>query len=157
MDTIQMDNKVFSAMLEDAERVMQRLLKNMMEKGIDEGSLAIKIDVEFVKEEQDGRVVTKPRFPYKVTSALPIKDEVIGRANNDNFELVFDEESGEYAFRPIAGSVEQQTIFNAGGVVVEEDYPRINRAALGHGEIYAIPQQASDPSDGDLQEDADSE
>lgn len=116
-EKITMGGKVFAPMMEDMHKVMQRLLKNMDEKGIDEGAVNIKIDVSFVKVEVEGRVVCKPHFPYKVTSTLPIKDEIKGRSNSDNGELVYDEETGEYILRPIHGTAEQPDIFTCGGGV----------------------------------------
>ena len=42
------EGQSFTKMREDANRVLQKLLKNMVEKSTNEGTLTIKIDVSFV-------------------------------------------------------------------------------------------------------------
>ena len=144
-EKITMGGKVFAPMMEDMHKVMQRLLKNMDEKGIDEGAVNIKIDVSFVKVEVEGRVVCKPHFPYKVTSTLPIKDEIKGRSNSDNGELVYDEETGEYILRPIRGTAEQPDIFTCGGVY--EPQGGASDPAIGTVVLDALPESATDEED----------
>lgn len=114
-------DELFAGMREDADRVLQRLLKNMVEKDSLEGKVTIGIDVTLVQEfipnrdpsiEGETRRILTPKFSHKVGSVMQIKNEAKGDRNCDGTELVWDEERGEYVLRPIANT-EQMTIFDA--------------------------------------------
>lgn len=118
---LHIDDELFAGLREDADRVLQKLLKNMVEKGSLEGKVSIGIDVTFVQEfipnrdpriEGETRKVLTPKFVHKVGSVMQIKDEAKGDRNCDGNELVWDDEKGEYVLRPIANT-DQMTIFDA--------------------------------------------
>ncbi len=118
---LHIDDELFAGMREDADRVLQKLLKNMVEKDSLEGKVTIGIDVTFVQEfipnrdpniEGETRRVLTPKFSHKVGSVMQIKNEAKGDCNCDGTELVWDEEKGEYVLRPIANT-DQMTIFDA--------------------------------------------
>lgn len=118
---LHIDDELFCGMREDADRVLQKLLKNMVEKDSLEGKVTIGIDVTLVREfipnhdpdiEGETRMVLTPKFSHKVGSVMQIKNEAKGDRNCDGTELVWDEERGEYVLRPIANT-EQMTIFDA--------------------------------------------
>lgn len=114
------DSDTFSEMKKDMNFVLQRLIGNMQEKGTNEGSMTLKIDVTMVKEfipnydpdvKGESREVSKPQFKHKVTSSVKINDEKSGSFNNE-MELVMDEETGVFKLVPIANT-EQRSIFDS--------------------------------------------
>ena len=114
------DSDTFEEMKRDMNFVLQRLIGNMQEKGTNEGSMALKIDVTMVKEfiqnydpdiKGETREISKPQFKHKVTSAVKINDEKSGSFNNE-MELVMDEETGIFKLVPIANTA-QRSIFDA--------------------------------------------
>lgn len=118
---LHINDELFAGMRDDADRVLQKLLKNMVEKDSLEGKVTIGIDVTLVQEfipnrdpniEGETRRVLTPKFSHKVGSVMQIKNEAKGDRNCDGTELVWDEERGEYVLRPIANT-EQMTIFDA--------------------------------------------
>lgn len=114
------DSDTFEEMKKDMNFVLQRLIGNMQEKGTNEGSMALKIDVTMVNEyipnydpdiEGETRKISKPQFKHKVTSAVKINDEKSGSFNNE-MELVMDEDSGVFKLVPIANT-SQRSIFDS--------------------------------------------
>lgn len=114
------DSDTFQEMKKDMNFVLQRLIGNMQEKGTNEGSMTLKIDVTMVKEfipnydpniKGESREVSKPQFKHKVTSAVKINDEKSGAFNNE-MELVMDEETGVFKLVPIANTA-QRSIFDS--------------------------------------------
>lgn len=117
---LHINDELFAGMRDDADRVLQKLLKNMVDKDSLEGKVTIGIDVTLVQEfipnrdpniEGETRRVLTPKFSHKVGSVMQIKNEAKGDRNCDGTELVWDEERGEYVLRPIANT-EQMTIFD---------------------------------------------
>ena len=126
--TLHFSDEAFVPVVQDAERVLQRLLKNMVDKGSSDGSLTIKVDVEMVMSvvqnfdpniEGDTRKVLLPKLSHKVSSVMQIKDESKGSMNTDGYELVWDDDLGEFVLKPVAQA--QQTIFDADYTVVKDD------------------------------------
>ncbi len=122
------DSDTFEEMKKDMNFVLQRLIGNMQEKGTNEGSMALKIDVTMVNEyipnydpdiEGETRKISKPQFKHKVTSAVKINDEKSGSFNNE-MELVMDEDSGVFKLVPIANT-SQRSIFDSDFQNDEED------------------------------------
>lgn len=114
------DSDTFDEMKKDMNFVLQRLIGNMQEKGTNEGSMTLKIDVTMVKEfipnydpdiKGESREVSKPQFKHKVTSAVKINDEKSGSFNNE-MELVMDEDTGVFKLVPIANTA-QRSIFDS--------------------------------------------
>lgn len=114
------DSDTFEDMKRDMNFVLQRLIGNMQEKGTNEGSMTLKVDVTMVNEyipnydpDVDGetRKVSKPQFKHKVTSAVKINDEKSGTFNNE-MELVMDEDTGVFKLVPIANTA-QRSIFDS--------------------------------------------
>lgn len=114
-------DSAFEGMRHDTDRVLQKLLKNMVEKESLEGSVTIKIDVSLTQEfiqntdpdiEGETRKVLSPAFTHKVGSMMQIKDEAKGGINYEGMEMVWDDELKEYVVKPIANTT-QRTIFDA--------------------------------------------
>lgn len=119
--SLHISDDAFESMRIDADRVLQHLIKNMVEKDSNEGKVTISIDVslrtEFVPNtdpniEGETRVVKKPMFSHKVGSVMQIKNEAKGGVNYDGMELVWDEDKKEYVLKPIANT-DQMSIFDA--------------------------------------------
>ena len=120
VETLHIDDETFRKMRIDADQVLQKLLKNMAEKGSLDGKITINIDISFTEEtvqnkdsniEGDIRMVYTPKFQHKVSSVLQIKNEQKGDMNCDGMEMVYDELKKEYVLRPIIGR-EQMNIFD---------------------------------------------
>ena len=114
------DSDTFEEMKKDMNFVLQRLIGNMQEKGSDEGSMTLKIDVTMIKEfipnydpdiKGESREISKPQFKHKVTSVVKINDEKSGSLNNE-MELVMDEDTGVFKLVPIANTA-QRSIFDS--------------------------------------------
>lgn len=128
------NSDTFEEMKRDMNFVLQRLIGNMQEKGTNEGSMTLKIDVTMVKEfvpnydpdiKGETREISKPQFKHKVTSAVKINDEKSGSFNNE-MELVMDEETGIFKLIPIANT-QQRSIFDA-------DFQHQDKAGESEGE-----------------------
>lgn len=149
---LHINDELFAGMRDDADRVLQKLLKNMVEKDSLEGKVTIGIDVTLVQEfipnrdpkiEGETRRVLTPKFSHKVGSVMQIKNEAKGDRNCDGTELVWDEERGEYVLRPIANT-DQMTIFDADFRCVNdepggEDGEEGGQPALEGRRIAALP------------------
>lgn len=114
------DSDTFEEMKRDMNFVLQRLIGNMQEKGTNEGSMTLKIDVTMIKEfipnydpdiKGESREISKPQFKHKVTSAVKINDEKSGSFNNE-MELVMDADTRIFKLVPIANT-QQRSIFDA--------------------------------------------
>ena len=128
------DSDTFEEMKRDMNFVLQRLIGNMQEKGTNEGSMTLKIDVTIVKEfipnydpdiKGKTREISKPQFKHKVTSAVKINDEKSGSFNNE-MELVMDEETCIFKLVPIANT-SQRSIFDS-------DFQQQDKDREGDGE-----------------------
>lgn len=128
------DSDTFEEMKRDMNFVLQRLIGNMQEKGTNEGSMTLKIDVTMVKEfipnydpdiKGETREISKPQFKHKVTSAVKINDEKSGSFNNE-MELVMDADTGIFKLVPIANT-QQRSIFDA-------DFQQQDKAEESEGE-----------------------
>ena len=143
-------DSAFEGMRHDADRVLQKLLKNMVEKESLEGSVTIKIDISLTQEfiqntdpdiEGETRKVLSPAFTHKVGSMMQIKDEAKGGINYEGMEMVWDDELKEFVVKPIANTT-QRTIFDADFQCVndpEGDCEEGEQAALEGRRIAALP------------------
>lgn len=146
------DSDTFDQMKKDMNFVLQRLIGNMQEKGTNEGSMALKIDVTMVKEfvpnydpdiEGETREISKPQFKHKVTSAVKINDEKSGAFNNE-MELVLDEDTGVFKLVPIANT-SQRSIFDSDFQQQDygcekEDEESVDSNAIEGGKVPMLPE-----------------
>lgn len=151
---LHINDGAFEKMRSDADRILQRLVKNMIEKDSLEGKVTITIDVSLTQEfipnrdpniEGETRRVLTPKFSHKVGSVMQIKNEAKGDTNYEGMELVWDEESGEYILKPIANT-EQMTIFDADFRCVNdpEDGSEDEQAILEGRCVAALPGPSAD-------------
>lgn len=146
---LHINDSAFEKMRADADMVLQRLIKNMIEKDSMEGKVTITIDVSLTQEyilnrdpniEGETRRVLTPKLSHKVGSVMQIKNEAKGDTNYDGMELVWDEYSGEYILKPIANT-EQMTMFDADFRCVNdpEEEPFEEQPALEGRCVAALP------------------
>lgn len=155
-------DSTFEGMRHDTDRVLQKLLKNMVEKESLEGSVTIKIDIALTQEfitntdpdiEGETRRVLMPAFTHKVGSVVQIKDEAKGGINYEGMEMVWDNDLKEFVVKPIANT-RQRTIFDADFQCVNDPETPVERdgmKAIDGGSIAALP----GPSDCEGEEIAD--
>lgn len=157
---LHIEDELFAGMRTDTDRVMQKLLKNMVEKDSMEGKVTITLDVTLMQEfipnrdpniEGETRRVLTPMFSHKVGSVMKITNEAKGDRNCDGCELVYDVESKEYVLRPIVNT-EQMSIFDADFKCVndpekEEFCNEPERTALECMEMAALPGPVSESED----------
>lgn len=156
--SLHINDDVFEKMRSDADVVLQRLLKNMVEKDSMEGKVTITIDLSLIQEfipnmdpsiEGETRRVLTPKISHKVGSVMQIKNETKGDKNCDGMELVFDSTKGEYVMKPIANT-EQMTIFDAEYREVDEEVVyEVESEALEGRRVLALP-GASDTEDEEI-------
>ena len=121
IDMNEMEKKVviegesFEKMRADANTVLQKLLKNMVEKNTLEGKLQINIDISLVPsyvpippeqqtpESRETRRMLNPKINHKISSTMQIKDDCKGAYENDMFEIVWDDDVKAYVMKPVTG------------------------------------------------------
>ena len=117
---LHLTDQAFDNLRASADIMLQKLLKNLVEKGEDEGSLTIKIDVDLMRSEVNNydpsiegakRQMINPKFSFKVSTAMQVKNEDKQNFNADGLELVLDEVTGEYVLRPVSNT-SQRSIFD---------------------------------------------
>ena len=98
---LHINDELFENMRNNADRVLQRLIKNMIEKESMEGKLTITIEVTldqmYIPNRDpntagETRRVLTPSFSHKICSVMQIKNEAKGSRNCDGTDLVWDEE-----------------------------------------------------------------
>lgn len=160
VETLHIEDEVFKKMRMDADQVLQKLLKNMAEKGSLEGRLTITLDLSFTEEmvqnrdpdiEGETRIVHTPKFQHKVGSVLQIKNEQKGDMNCDGMEMVWDDEKGEYVLRPITGR-DQMSIFDMEVVRSEQAEEVVDGEILEGRKIAALPGPTNDDEEQDASE-----
>lgn len=118
---LSIDSDIFDEMREDADRVIQKLIKNMVEKNGYEGSVTIKLDFGLSKEgirnfnnkiAGDIREVLLPTIEHKVSSTFKISEERKAKREFQDEELVWDDSLKMYVIKPIADTT-QRSIFDA--------------------------------------------
>ena len=150
---LHINDDAFEKMRNDADIVLQRLIKNMVEKDSMEGKVTITIDVALVQEfipntdpkiEGETRRILKPKFAHKVGSVMQIKSEEKGSKNYDGMELVWDDEQREYILKPIVNT-DQMTIFDVEYREVNEPEADTDEPeALEGKRILALPGDVGD-------------
>jgi len=148
VQNLHISDAAFDGMRENADRVLQSLLKNMIEKGSLEGKVTIGIDVSLSQEfipnrdpsiDGETRRVLTPKLSHKVSSVMQIRNETKGEKNYDGMELVWDEDEKEYVMKPIANT-EQMTIFDADfREVCEGEVEDEQQYALEGRKVAALP------------------
>lgn len=152
MDTynqeVRIEDEMFEGMRTSVNVVLQKLLKNMVEKGSMTGKITITLDVtldqEFIvnrdpKISGETRRILTPKFAHKIGSVMQIKDEAKGGKSCESWELVWDEEKNGYVLVPIANS-EQMSIWDADFKYANDESNEENEVSMIEGaEQPALP------------------
>lgn len=118
---IMLDSESLVKAKEDFDILLQKLFRKMEQNDSDEGSITLKVDVkmqvEYIPDEKgESRRITKPVLKHKVTSTVPVKDNLDG-TRNTGMALVYDDELKRYVLKYVSDGG-QRSIF-------DEDFPDI--------------------------------
>ena len=100
-----LDSKVFNALKTAFNETLRRTLMNMEKYGSTDATINLKLEIEiaesYVKDTsrpqyEAEREITVPTFNHKITSAIPVKDEIKGKTGGFGFELIYDRDTRDY-------------------------------------------------------------
>lgn len=146
----------FQKVREDANDILQRLIRSMAEKNSLNGTLTIKIGLSLSKDSittmVDGQVAGKkdvliPNIEHNIGYSMKIEGKIRGEANFSDMELAYDEDTGEYVLKPIANT-EQGSIF-------DDQFNPPEPLAIEQKTVEEVPDDnmAEDPEEWDYAED----
>lgn len=92
---ISMESDTFKRLKADMTRSMNKLIANMIETGVDEASMAVKLTISLDKSKDD----YYPKFKHKVSYTVQQKEEAEGKL--DERCTLEKQEDGTYALNPI--------------------------------------------------------
>lgn len=119
--TLTMESEAFNGLKTDFNQVLRRTLTNMERKESEQAELTVKLKISLEKDtapdfrEVKGKAerdIVRPTFTHKISSVMQIKCEKSGVLSGD-YELVWDEERGDYIMRPIDDG--QLSLFDENG------------------------------------------
>lgn len=100
-----LDSKVFATMKTAFSETLRRTLMNMEKYGSTDATINLKLEIQiaesYVKDTtrpqyEAEREITVPTFNHKITSAIPVKDEIKGKTGGFGFELIYDRDTRDY-------------------------------------------------------------
>ena len=106
---VSITSEAFEKLRADFNKMMIETLNKMREKGSTDASLTIKLEIGIEKtfeliQMADGteimRDVYLPQFAHKITSAMQIKSQIVGK-DDEECELIYDSENQTYQLVPI--------------------------------------------------------
>lgn len=104
-EEITIESDVFQQARENFDMLLQRLFKKMEQNGSDEGSIALKVDINMETawvDTKDGQEeIHRPTLKHKVTTAVPVKDSFDGKRDT-GMNLVYDEELKRYVLKYVS-------------------------------------------------------
>ena len=100
---LRLENEIFDGFRSDMNVIIRELLKNMIEKGSEDGKITATIEVGLFPEFTETGTTFQPRFIHKVGSVLQLKDQKSGIAPCGDMELVMDERTHTYYLQHIKG------------------------------------------------------
>ena len=102
---VNLDSKVFSSMKESFNTVLKSTIMSMEKFKSKQAKITVTLGIDLVDSHvQDTsrpqyyaeRDVIIPTFQHKVTSSIPIKDEIKGKTGGIGYELVYDRDTRSY-------------------------------------------------------------
>lgn len=117
MENITIESEVFETLRLNANAVLQRLMKDMIEKNSEEGKITITIDIAMTPHEGEA---DEPVIKHKVASALAIKNNLDGVRNNEGMKVAYDDVTKQWVLKPMTGG-EQMNIFDAEFYAAEDE------------------------------------
>ena len=100
---LKLENEIFDNFRSDMNVIIRELLKNMIEKGSEDGKITATIEVGLFPEFSETGTTFQPRFIHKVGSVLQLKDQKSGIAPCGDMELVMDERTHTYYLQHVKG------------------------------------------------------
>ena len=100
-----LDSKVFSSMKESFNTVLKSTIMSMEKFNSKQAKITVTLGIDLVDSHvQDTsrpqyyaeRDIIIPTFQHKVTSSIPIKDEIKGKTGGIGYELVYDRDTRSY-------------------------------------------------------------
>ena len=156
--TLTMESEAFNGLKTDFNQVLRRTLTNMERKESEQAELTVKLKISLEKDtapdfrEVKGKAerdIVRPTFTHKISSVMQIKCEKSGVLSGD-YELVWDEERGDYIMRPIDDG--QLSLFDENGkpaepLCLEAGTPETTEPLAIEGEISENASEANDEQD----------
>lgn len=140
------ESDTFNGLKTDFDHVLRKTLKNMEQKDSEQAELTLKLKIslekdsvpDFSKSDDTMRNIVCPTFAHKISSVMQIKCVKNGEFGGD-YELVWDEEAGDYVMRPIDDG--QGSLFDEKEDTIEplylgegkEEQPPAEPLCLGEG------------------------
>lgn len=102
---LNMDSKVFTALKESFNASLRSTLMRMEKFAATEAKITITLDIDLADSHVPDhsrpqynaeRDVVIPTFQHKVTSSIPVKDEIKGKTGGVGFELIWDRDTKSY-------------------------------------------------------------
>lgn len=102
---LNLDSKVFSSMKESFNTVLKSTIMSMEKFNSKQAKITVTLGIDLVDSHvQDTsrpqyyaeRDIIIPTFQHKVTSSIPIKDEIKGKTGGIGYELVYDRDTRSY-------------------------------------------------------------
>lgn len=100
---LRLENEIFDGFRSDMNVIIRELLKNMIEKGSEDGKITATIEVGLFPEFTETGTAFQPQFTHKVNSVLQLKDQKSGIAPCKDMELVLDERTNTYYLQHVKG------------------------------------------------------
>lgn len=102
---LNIDSKVFGSMKESFNAVLKGTLMRMEKFNANEAKITITLEIDLADSQvQDTtrpqyyaeRDIIVPTFQHKVTSSIPVKDEIKGKTGGTGYELIWDRDTKSY-------------------------------------------------------------
>lgn len=100
---LRLENEIFDGFRSDMNVIIRELIRNMIEKGSEDGKITATIEVGLFQEYTETGTALQPQFTHKVNSVLQLKDQKSGIAPCKDMELVLDEKANTYYLRHVKG------------------------------------------------------
>ena len=144
-EDITLEGDTLQQVRENFNLLLQKLFRKMEQNNSQEGSIALKLDIELQQdwiddENGDSVQIMKPLIKHKVSTTVPVKDAFDGKKDT-GMNLVYDEELGRYVLRYVSVGG-QRSIFDddfqesMSGNVVDAEGTVVEPAALTDGGRY---------------------
>lgn len=100
---LRLENEIFDGFRSDMNVIIRELIRNMIEKGSEDGKITATIEVGLFPEYTETGTTLQPYFTHKVNSVLQLKDQKSGIAPCKDMELVLDEKTNTYYLQHVKG------------------------------------------------------
>ncbi len=133
---LNMDSKVFTALKESFNASLRSTLMRMEKFAATEAKITITLDIDLADSHVPDhsrpqynaeRDVVIPTFQHKVTSSIPVKDEIKGKTGGIGFELIWDRDTKSY-YMISTKEVDQISLFDEDQATLPDE-PAENQTA----------------------------